>query len=280
MISRRIGLTVAINTQSWFPKPCLECMLFGWACAPRNEAIEAPCTRLDALMFDYLPYDAAGVAGTAQGGTSGEQAFFVCVCVVAHLCAQPAWMSWLRLVSPHYCAYALPIPRHGVCARTHPIVAMNTQAFCPTLFTHDWERVGYNPFPLQILCTIWLKPNVWHYCLASVLQFPWCLGQNIIVSRLAWLLPWTPKLSAFLCAKQLAWVSHQHACTRKCIHMVMPFKLITFGLFLSSQLYFSLPQAHMLYAHICTMVPARTFTHRHNHAFMYMHTYAWSCMHT
>jgi hypothetical protein len=40
--------------------------------------IEAPCTSPDALMFDDLAFDAAqGAAGTAPGGTSGEQAFFV-----------------------------------------------------------------------------------------------------------------------------------------------------------------------------------------------------------
>jgi hypothetical protein len=40
--------------------------------------VEAPCTSLDALMFDYLAFDAA-VAGAVPGGTSGEQTFFFCV---------------------------------------------------------------------------------------------------------------------------------------------------------------------------------------------------------
>ncbi len=31
-----------------------------------------------------------------------QQTFFVCVCVVPHLCAPPAWMSW----HPHCCCYA------------------------------------------------------------------------------------------------------------------------------------------------------------------------------
>ena len=52
--------------------------------------IETPYTSLDALMFDYLAFDAAGATGTVPGGTSGEQAFFACVCVVPPLCAQPA----------------------------------------------------------------------------------------------------------------------------------------------------------------------------------------------
>ena len=52
--------------------------------------IEAPCTSLDTLMFDYLAFDAASATGTAPEGTSGEQAFFVCVCVVPHMCAPAA----------------------------------------------------------------------------------------------------------------------------------------------------------------------------------------------
>jgi hypothetical protein len=52
--------------------------------------VEAPCTSLDELMFDYLAFDAAGAAGTAPGGTSGEQAYFACIYIVLHLFAPPA----------------------------------------------------------------------------------------------------------------------------------------------------------------------------------------------
>ena len=67
--------------------------------------IEAPFTSLDALMFDYLAFDAVSVTGTAPGDTSGEQAFFVCSCVVHHWCAQalasPGMSSLLCLCSAH-----------------------------------------------------------------------------------------------------------------------------------------------------------------------------------
>jgi hypothetical protein len=43
--------------------------------------VQAPWTSLDELMLDYLAFDAAGAAGTAPGGTSGEQAFLACACV-------------------------------------------------------------------------------------------------------------------------------------------------------------------------------------------------------
>ena len=52
--------------------------------------IEGPCTSLDALMFDYLDFDAAGAADMGPLGTSGEQTFFACISIVLHLCAQPA----------------------------------------------------------------------------------------------------------------------------------------------------------------------------------------------
>ena len=52
--------------------------------------IEAPCTSLDALMFDYLAFDAAGAAGTSPGGMSGEQTFFAVISTVLYLCAPPA----------------------------------------------------------------------------------------------------------------------------------------------------------------------------------------------
>jgi hypothetical protein len=56
------------------------------ACAPRNMLIEATFISLDALMFDYHAFDAAGPVGTGPGGTSGEQTFVACISIVPHLC--------------------------------------------------------------------------------------------------------------------------------------------------------------------------------------------------
>ena len=97
----------------------------------------------------------------------------------SHLCAPPAWMSWLRLVYPHCCAYAA-----------------HSTTWCVQGLAWLWP---WTPKP----CVKWLWINCsgiywacrvnfcalpgstsmsWH-CLASLLQFPCCLCQSMFCSR-------------------------------------------------------------------------------------------------
>ena len=87
MVSQRTRLIVTMNTQTWFLKNMHEQHVL---LSVNKVGVEAPCTSLDALMFDYLAFDAATSTGTAPGETSGEQTFFACISIVPHLCAQPA----------------------------------------------------------------------------------------------------------------------------------------------------------------------------------------------
>ncbi len=64
------------------------------------------------LIFVHLASGAAAAAGMASGGTSGKQAFFLCVCVVLNLCVPPAWMSWIHLY--YLVVHVLPIPHSGM----------------------------------------------------------------------------------------------------------------------------------------------------------------------
>ena len=74
MVSRRTRLIVAMNTQTWFPKN----MHAQHVLLSLNKVgVEASCASLHELMFDNLAFDAVSTTGTALGGTSGEQAFFV-----------------------------------------------------------------------------------------------------------------------------------------------------------------------------------------------------------
>jgi hypothetical protein len=83
--------------------------------------VEAPCTSLDELMFDYLAFDAAGAAGTAPGGRSGEQAYFACIYVVLHLLhhlLECLGFTWCILIAvPMLCPF-----HNMVFARTRLVV--------------------------------------------------------------------------------------------------------------------------------------------------------------
>jgi hypothetical protein len=48
--------------------------------------IEAPSTSPDALMFDYLAFDAAGAGSAASGAMSGKQALVVFLCCSPLVC--------------------------------------------------------------------------------------------------------------------------------------------------------------------------------------------------
>jgi hypothetical protein len=94
-----------------------------------------------------------------------------------------------------------------------------------------------------------------------------------------------------LCAKQLAWVPHQHACTRVCIRTVMHLKWSCLILSCALHIFIFTRQratyaqsclhvcAHIgtimpacIYAHVGVIMPARKCTHRRDHAHADMHT--------
>jgi hypothetical protein len=110
----------------------------------------------------------------------------------------------------------------------------------------------------------------------------------MVVSRTCLFVAMSPrKLCSYKYAKQLAWVSHRHACTRMRIHSVKPFKLIAFGLVLSAPNIFistspratHAPLCLHVYAHIGTIMPAHACTHEREHSTTYTFSQALSCPH-
>ncbi len=83
----------------------------------------------------------------------------------------------------------------------------------------SWACIGQELLPFQ-LSTVYLC-TTWRLNLNALALLPgFCIVVSLLpvmktwlFQGLTWLLPWTPKRFAFLCVKQLVWVSHQHVCT-------------------------------------------------------------------